>query len=140
MVLKKGEISMELFYCTFGNGTNMSGYYQPVYAENDEQAWNTMLNRWGKAFAFSYSSLEFSESMKKGFYKDLKPLPVLYARQIITVGEMKRLTDRLIQITSASQILKNKRLKNMLKDVKMAYNPDPFVSRLIKTIEEEISA
>lgn len=129
---------MELIYCTFGLGTQLSEYYQPIFAENDEQAYNVMLDRWGKNFAFSYSEKEFSESMKDGKFLNLKPLPIIYATKIITVGEMKQLTDRYKQITSASQNFKSDRLKNMLKDVKMAYKPDPFVDRLIETIREAI--
>lgn len=129
---------MELIYCTFGNGTQLSEYYQPIFAENDEQAYNMMINRWGRNFAFSYSKAEFAESMRKGHFKNLKPLPVIYATKIITAGEMKDLTNRFIQITSASQSIKKKQLETLLQDVEAAYKPDPFVDRFIETIQEAI--
>lgn len=129
---------MELIYCTFGNGSQLSEYYQPIFAENDEQAYNLMIQRWGRNFAFSYSEAQFAESMRKGHFRNLKPLPVIYATKIITAGEMKDLTSRFMQITSASEKLKKKRLTNLLNDVKMAYKPDPFVNQLVETIQEAI--
>lgn len=136
--MKECEKTMELIYCTFGIGTQLNNYYQPIYAESDEQAHNIMLQRWGKNYAFSYSTQEFGESMKKGRFLNLKSLPIIYAKKIITVGEMKKLTDRYMQITSASQSIREERLEILLKDVEMAYKPDPFVNRLIETIQEAI--
>lgn len=134
----KERDSVEIIYCTFGNGTQLNEYYQPVYAKSDEQAYRLMIDRWGRNFAFSYSAREFGESMKKGRFLTLKPLPIIYATKIITAGEMKDLTNRFMQITSASQNIKEKRLEVLLKDVEMAYNSDPFINRLKETIQEAI--
>lgn len=129
---------MEIFNCTFGVGMDMHPFFQPVYA-NDKQHAHEIIKRKYEDYAFIYTEREFMGARERGSFSKLKPLPLLCEGPVITVGEMKVLTDRFNQITSVSKNLRAKRLTNMLQDVEAAYKPDPYVDRLIETIREGIA-
>ena len=55
----------------------------------------------------------------------------------MTVGEMKRLTDRLVEILNGAREVRNARLKLLADDVRSAYGETcPMVRQMLKAINE----
>lgn len=129
---------MKNFYFTFGIGQPLQNFYQPIVAEDMNQAREKMFKEWGNNWGFAYSEEEFSQAMKGGYLTELRPLEPIYAVTMMTVGEMRSWTERFNQIIGASQISVAERLGFLKDDLKRAYQNDRFANQLINTIEEVI--
>lgn len=72
---------MNTYILTFGIGSELKRNYQPIIAENYDQARNEMINSYGEDWAFSYTEEEFEQSKQRGFFLNITPLKVLQAKE-----------------------------------------------------------
>lgn len=140
---------MKLYYCTFGIGSRMSQYVQPIYATTEQEAEEKMKEVFGNNYSFCYPEADFIESKGQGHFNSLIELRPLYTKDTMTFGEMRQWNDRLNQILGASQVNVYKRLLQLWEDFCGVYSflintGDPFIKGMRDTIlsyyQQEIKA
>ena len=94
---------MKKFYGTFGLGHEYRGKIQPIYAIDRQEAEKKMIEVHGDQWAFLYTEKEFSNFLREGFYTDAEMLPTISSYTDMTVGEMRKWTERFKQILNGQK-------------------------------------
>lgn len=68
---------------TFGVGHELHDKVQPIFAGSKEQAENLMATRHGKEWTFMYSPEDFVQAKLKGYFRNVKTLPVIENKEAI---------------------------------------------------------
>ena len=129
---------METYYATFGSNHKNEGKVQPIVAYDLEHAKRKMFEKYGSEWAFVYEEEVFMEDKESGLYKGVEELPLLSALYKITFGEMQALTERFNQIIGGAQTLKEKRLRQMRRDLIELAKTDDFALQMWFAVDEEI--
>lgn len=74
---------METYICTFGIGHTFGDRFQPIIAQDIEQARIKMLDTFGDKWAGIYTKSEFEQLKAAGRFKTLKPFEPIYAKEAI---------------------------------------------------------
>lgn len=134
-------ITREYFF-TFGIGTPMANYYQPIIASRLDEAEEVMRKHWNNNWAAGYSKLEFAHARKEGSFQDLKPLNLLTSIECMRAEDMKLWQERLNNIVNLDGNDKQLRLMALLDDVEIGTDlvKDPFARKLHNTIMDELDS
>lgn len=74
---------MNTYIFTFGLGSQLKERYQPIIADDYEQARKVMESVYGTNWSFGYTEEEFEQSKQKGFFLNLIPLEKLYSKEAV---------------------------------------------------------